>query len=155
MVTISRQKQIVAIGELQGNSYILLANSALVGSDPIGYRATTTSEPGTLLEWHQLLGHLGFDDVKVLAKHNSSMTITGSLTNPACEHCIISKQTRKPNSAPATHRATDLLEIVHSDLAGPMSTRSLGGSKYFLLLIDDFSRYTKVYALKSKTETIS
>ena len=137
-VTISKENEIVAIGELQGNSYILLANSTISMSDSKGYRATTTSEPGSLLEWHQLLGHLGFDDVKVLAKHNPGITITGPLTNPTCEHCIISKQTRKPNSAPATHRATELLELVHSDLAGPMSPRSLGGSKYFLLFIDDF-----------------
>ena len=154
-VMISKRNETLAIGELCGNSYILLANSAITSSDPKGNRATSSSEAGSLLQWHQLLGHLGFDDVKLLARHNSAITITGPLTNPTCEHCIICKQTRKANSAPATHRAKEVLELVHSDLAEPMSTRSLGGSKYFLLFIDDFSRYTKVYALKSKAEVIS
>ena len=97
---------------------------------------------------------MGFDDIKALAKKNSDITITGTLTNPTCEHCLVGKQTRKPNSAPATDRAQEPLELVHNDLAGPMSRLSLGGAKYFLLFIDDFTRYTMVYTLKSKAQVI-
>jgi len=80
---------------------------------------------------------LGFDDVKALAKKNSDITITGTLTNPTCQHCLVGKQTRKPNSAPSTHHAQEPLEVIPSDLAGPMSRLSLGGAKYsfFLLMI--------------------
>ena len=97
---------------------------------------------------------MGFDDVKALAKKNSDITITSTVTNPTCEHYLVGKQTRKPNSAPATHRAQEPLELIHSDLAGPMSRLSLGEAKYFLLFIDDFTRYTIVYTLKSKAEVI-
>ena len=42
------------------------------------------------------------------------------------------------------HRSTELLEIVHSDLCGPMQVESVGGSKYMLTFTDDYSRYTTV-----------
>lgn len=46
-------------------------------------------------------------------------------------------------------RATQVLEIVHTDLCGSMET-SLGGSRYFLLFIDDYSKMSWVYFLKNK-----
>jgi hypothetical protein len=46
--------------------------------------------------------------------------------------------------------ATKPLEIVHSDVCGPMRTTSLGGARYFVTYIDDFSRNVWVYLLKSK-----
>lgn len=42
---------------------------------------------------------------------------------------------------------------MHSDLCGPMQTASLGGSRYFLLFIDDYSRMSWIYFLKNKSET--
>jgi transposase InsO family protein len=42
------------------------------------------------------------------------------------------------------------VEIVHSDICGPMPTPSIGGSAYFLTFIDDFSRKTWIYFLKHK-----
>lgn len=44
------------------------------------------------------------------------------------------------------------LELIHSDLCGPMNTKSLSGSSYFLLFSDDFSRVSLVYLLKFKLE---
>lgn len=45
-----------------------------------------------------------------------------------------------------------VLELVHTDLMGPMQTKSSGGSRYILLFVDDFSRYVVGYFLKSKSE---
>ena len=67
-----------------------------------------------------------------------------------CEACVEGKQTR--NSFPkgqATH-ATELLEIVHSDVCGPMQTTSLGGHRYFVTFIDDKSRFPAIYFLKKR-----
>ena len=44
------------------------------------------------------------------------------------------------------------LEIVHSNLCGPMQTPSIGGSHYLLTFIDDYTRKTWVYLLKQKIE---
>jgi hypothetical protein len=49
-------------------------------------------------------------------------------------------------------RASKLLELVHSDVCGPMKTTSRGGARYFVTFIDDFSRKTHVYLLKAKGE---
>ena len=47
----------------------------------------------------------------------------------------------------------DLLEI-HSDICGPMPITSNGGAKYFVTLIDDFTRYCFVYFMNTKTEVV-
>lgn len=52
-------------------------------------------------------------------------------------------------------RATKILELIHSDLAGPMENPSIGKAKYLLTFIDDFSHKTFVYFLKTKGEVFS
>ena len=47
------------------------------------------------------------------------------------------------------------LELVHSDVCGPMPTRSLGGSQYFVTFIDDATRKVWVYTIKFKDETFA
>ena len=49
--------------------------------------------------------------------------------------------------------ATDLLEIIHSDVCGPMSTQARGGYLYFVTFTDDLSRYGYIYLMKQKSET--
>lgn len=44
------------------------------------------------------------------------------------------------------------LELLHTDLFGPMNTESLGGKEYVIIIIDHYSRYTEVYLLRSKSE---
>jgi len=48
-----------------------------------------------------------------------------------------------------------ILEIVHSDLAGPMQSNSLQGSKYTTTFIDDYSQHTVVYYLQSKDQFVT
>ena len=50
-------------------------------------------------------------------------------------------------------RATDLLEIIYTDVCGPMSIDAHGGYRYFLTFIDDLSRYGYIYLMKHKSET--
>jgi len=142
-VSIRKNGSEVAIAGLRRNSYIL---SAKAEDTPATHKSPLTANSarlgknsGTLMDWHQRLGHLGFDHVKQLAKTDTGILVEGSLTNPICEPCQLGKQTRKPNSSPATHRTSSPLELIHSALAGPMATTSLGGAKYFLLFIDDYS----------------
>ena len=49
-------------------------------------------------------------------------------------------------------RAKLILELVHSDVFGPVLVPSLGGSKYYLSFIDEFSKMTWIYFLKKKSE---
>ena len=55
----------------------------------------------------------------------------------ACDGCMKGKQTRKPFPKESTTRANEILEVIHTDVCGPMETKSLGGSRYFVTFIDE------------------
>ncbi|XP_074559221.1 uncharacterized protein LOC141815202 [Curcuma longa] len=62
------------------------------------------------------------------------------------------KMTKRPFSAKG-NRAKEPLELVHSDVCGPMTTQARGGYEYFVTFIDDYSRYGYVYLMHRKSET--
>ncbi|XP_074364620.1 uncharacterized protein LOC141705624 [Apium graveolens] len=66
--------------------------------------------------------------------------------------CLMSKQTRKRFPAQSNYRAEQVLDLIHGDLCGPILPETSGGNKYFLLLVDDYSRAMWVYFLKTKDE---
>ena len=70
-----------------------------------------------------------------------------------CDICVQGKMTRTtfPKNS---ERKTDLLEIVHSDVCGPMRVESLNKAKYFVTFIDDSSKWCEVYFLRSKSEVL-
>jgi len=68
-----------------------------------------------------------------------------------CDVCVEAKFAKKSFKS-ITTRKTELLELVHSDLADFKNTMSKGGKKWYITFVDDFSRYTKVYLLKSENE---
>ena len=74
-----------------------------------------------------------------------------SLDFDLCEHCVYEKQNQEifPSSA---MRAEGILQLVHSDVFGPVSVPSLGKSMYYVSFIDDFSRKTLIYFLRKKSE---
>ena len=67
------------------------------------------------------------------------------------------KRVRKVNNPypkTADYRASKPFELIHSDVCGPMSVSSLGGSRYYVSFIDDYSRYTFIYFMKNKSEVL-
>lgn len=104
--------------------------------------------------WHYRLGHINSNDfqkmkggavVGIKCKEDSSFGLKN------CSVCCEGKQTRLPFKTKGT-RATNALEIVHGDVCGPMENLSIGGARYFLLLVDDYTKMSFVYFLKSKDE---
>ena len=71
-----------------------------------------------------------------------------------CEGCLIGKSHRAPMPAVATHRATQRLELVHSDVAGPFSTMSVGGCWYFVSFIDDCTNLVAVFPIARKSDVL-
>lgn len=67
-----------------------------------------------------------------------------------CVHCIIGKAHREPFPLRTT-KTNALLELIHSDVCGPILVQSISGSLYFLTFIDDFSRKACVF-FKCKSE---
>ena len=71
-------------------------------------------------------------------------------TLPVCEPCLEGKITMRPFKAKG-YRAKEVLDLVHTDLCGPMST-SARGYEYFIAFIDDYSRYEYIYLMHHKSE---
>ena len=70
----------------------------------------------------------------------------------ACEPCLMGKMTRTPFSG-TMEQTTNLLEIIHTDVCGPMSVDARDGYRYFLAFTDDLSIYVYIYLMKHKSET--
>ena len=64
----------------------------------------------------------------------------------ACEPCLMGKMTKTPFSG-TMERATNLLQIIHTDVSGPMSIEARGGYRYFLTFTNDLSRYGYIYLM--------
>lgn len=106
-------------------------------------------EKNNLLTWHEKMAHQNIKQVERVLKINDVRVVQNS--NFFCESCILSKQIRKSFKSSNT-KSSKVGEIIHADLCGPMEVNSLGGSKYFLLIKDDYSHYRFVYFLKYKNE---
>ena len=66
-----------------------------------------------------------------------------------CEYYLYGKQTMSPHKR-GSLRKVEPLQLVHSDVCGPMPIVSMGGAQYFVTFIDDFSWKVWVYSLKIK-----
>lgn len=103
---------------------------------------------------HRRLGHLGFENIKRLVR--SKMVegideVTGDIE--FCEACQ-EKQHRLPfpdNEFETSTPATAPLERIHTDVAGPLPI-SIGGKRYFMTIIDEFTRHPDIRFLKKKSE---
>ncbi len=106
--------------------------------------------------WHKRFGHLGYENLKKMSKEGmvSGMSMKGGEPNGPCEGCLTGKQSRLPFPKKGERSTTKPLELIHSDVCGPMNVPSMGNSRYFITFIDDYSRYHTVYALKSKDEAL-
>src|SRR5579859_3974542 len=110
-------------------------------TDSFAYAAQVTSATPELdIDiWHRRMGHLGEDNVRKLAKMVDGMGIKVRTTVGVCEACLEGKQHRQPSHQPAT-RAKEPLELIHSDLCGLIDPTTYGGTNYYLLFTDDFTR---------------
>ena len=70
-----------------------------------------------------------------------------------CEPCLMGKMTKTPFSG-TMKRASDLLEIIHTDECSPMSVNARGRYRYFLTFTDDLSIYGYIYLMKHKFEIV-
>lgn len=89
--------------------------------------------------WHRRFGHLNFKDLTEAVDKNTIYGInltTSKRKNVACDICVKGKMSRTPFPK-TTDRDTKILDIVHSDVCGPMRTESLRKCRYFVEFIDD------------------
>nr|KAJ0213000.1 hypothetical protein LSAT_V11C400157850 [Lactuca sativa] len=99
------------------------------------------------LTWHNRLGH---PSDQALFSLKQKLNFENDIL-PPCDVCHKAKQTRE--SFPVSqHVTSDLGELIHLDVWGPYRVTTVEGFRYFLTIVDDFTRATWVYLLKSKDE---
>lgn len=116
--------------------------------DEIAASFKATSQDQTWI-WHLRYGHLNLRGLALLQRKEMVIglpPIEASLS--LCESSILAKHHRESFPKGISYREKVHLEIVHSNICGPIKTPSLGGRNYFLTFIDDFSIKTRVYFLK-------
>ena len=94
-------------------------------------RCKVNNDSATYL-WHCRLGHISVKRMKKLHK-DGFLESLGSESFDACEPCLLGKMTKTPFSG-TMEQATDLLEIIHTDVCDPMSVDARGKYRYFLTL---------------------
>ncbi|KAG8503695.1 hypothetical protein CXB51_001703 [Gossypium anomalum] len=105
--------------------------------------------------WHQRLGHANFKSMaRLISKDMVENFIKYVQNKDVCEVCQLEKQAKLPFPTNTAWRASEKLQLVHTDMCGPMKTESLNGSRYFILFIDDSTRYCWIYFLKNKSEVV-
>lgn len=70
-----------------------------------------------------------------------------------CESCVMSKQARLPFNR-SRHRAKRPLELVHSDICGPVNVDTYDGKKYFCTFIDDFTHNTVTFFMATTKDEL-
>ncbi|KAL8117736.1 hypothetical protein AgCh_015569 [Apium graveolens] len=106
------------------------------------------------LLWHKRLEHIHSQGLKELKNMVYGLPQVED-NNEVCEGCAMGKHHRNSFPKGGSWRAGGLLELVHTDVCGPMRTPSLAENRYFVLFIDDYSRMTWVYFMKYKSEVFS
>lgn len=101
------------------------------------------------------LGHLNSNDlIQMLEKNQvSGLNFNDSVVLSKCSTCLTGKITSTPFVKREIKRETTsskLLEIVHTDVCGPMRVTSISGARYFVTFIDNYNRWCQVYFLKKK-----
>ena len=103
--------------------------------------------------WHRRLGHFHYQGIRRMVQFGAVRGLPKMcIRNSPCSSCMQGKQSRKSTPKIRTSESTECLQLVHSDVAGPFRVRSLGGAKYFVTFIDDFSKRTWVYFIASKDQ---
>ncbi|CAI5780530.1 Retrovirus-related Pol polyprotein from transposon TNT 1-94 [Podarcis lilfordi] len=107
--------------------------------------------------WHRRLGHRDTSVILDLQKRDLVRGLQVKQSNKApakCVSCITEKAVKPLFPCYAEQRSNKVLDIVHTDICGPMNVPSLGKNRYILIFLDDFSRFCVVYFLKEKSETV-
>jgi len=104
-------------------------------------------------KWHERFGHINFNALQQLAKKQMVYGLPAiEHADQFCDTCVLTKQKRTPFPAQAKFRAEHALDLVHGDICGPVTPATPGGKKYFLLLVDDYSRFMWLLLLEAKSD---
>ena len=155
-VIIKLNKRFICSGTLMDNLYIInpvspsLQQNELNNTNGFPCKRKEHSQMNQTYIWHLRLGHINLKQILRLVQNGP----LGSLeleALPVCESCLEGKMTRWSLTTKG-YRVKEQLELVHSDLCGPMTIQTRGGFEHFITFIDDFSRYGYIYLMRRKSK---
>ena len=118
-------------------------------------RPSDTALVASLSLWHRHLAHVNQYGITGMANHGVVDGVRISHANsPTCTGCILGKGHRSPIPKSSPSRASRVLELVHSDVMGPLEVSSVSGSRYLITFIDDYSNWTAEYYMCKKSEAL-
>ncbi|CAI7834724.1 unnamed protein product [Closterium sp. NIES-53] len=117
----------------------------------VGMKVTARSGETDWATAHRRLGHVEMPLLKQLEKDGGvkGLKLNGQPPDDNCEICLLSKFTCFPFYS-VTGRSKKPLELVHMDFVGPLPVQGHKGERYFLTIVDDWSRLMWAYPLKQK-----
>jgi hypothetical protein len=119
-----------------------------------------TSVVETAELWHARLSHAAYSTLEHMARSGSVQGINvgapdfARAANQLCEPCVMGKQVRAPFPT-STTKTQAPLELLHTDVAGPMPAKSLGGSYYYFTVLDDYTGLSCTCPVASKSDVTS
>ena len=105
--------------------------------------------------WHYRLGHVNVQTLHKCPGYLNGIDVKSVDKLSFCEAYLAGKMHRKPFPTVGEIRSRRKLQLVHSDIWGPTKTKCLGGARYFVTFIDDYTRYCSVYFMKHKSEVFN
>lgn len=114
---------------------------------------TSRYEQSRTRTWHERLGHLNARDVNLMWKTQAvnGIKLDANPTPIDCEICAAGKLSSAPFPT-GSRRTSGALDIVHTNVCGPMRTESHGRTRYFVTFIDDYTRWCEIYFMRNKGE---
>nr|GEW95165.1 retrovirus-related Pol polyprotein from transposon TNT 1-94 [Tanacetum cinerariifolium] len=148
--TLAAQNGVDLLTGSRGNNLYTLSLQDMMASSPI-YLLSKASKTKSWL-WHRHLSHLNFGAINYLARQG---LVRGLLNlkfekDHLCSACAIGKSTKKTHKPKSEDTNQEKLYLLHMDLCGPIRVESVNGKKYIVVIVDDYSRFTRVKFLRSK-----
>jgi len=139
-----RTGQLIGSGRKIGRLYMLIELHI-----PLESNICVASIHSSIQLWHRRLAHSSIGKLCPLV----SLGYLGSVTNESFD-CIACQTSKQPALSfnKSTSMSASPFDLVHSDIWGPTPTPTIGGSRYFVLFIDDYSRFTWIYMMKNRHE---
>ncbi|KAI3715061.1 hypothetical protein L6452_22027 [Arctium lappa] len=105
--------------------------------------------------WHKRMCHMNFKTMNKLVKNNLVRGLPSKVFSCAdhCVACLKGKQHKTSHKTKEINTISSSLQLLHMDLFGPTNVMSIGKKSYCLVIVDDYSRFTWVYFLRTKDET--
>lgn len=102
--------------------------------------------------WHRRMAHLNYADVKRLSTLVDGMGVMINDAEAVCEPCVFGKQSRKPFNSTGGARSSRVLQLIHSDVCGPITPATWDEKRFLVTFIDDYTHFTVVYLLRNKSD---